>query len=151
MLKTSEGEGFMKYNYHDALAIGEIADAHPGGFALTKEIIDGERIRPGAMVLDAGCGLGQTAAYLAKKKKCQVYAVDLHPRMLQLTERRFMTEGLSGKIMKANLEQLPFPDDYFDFIMAESVTIFTNIEQTVKEYQRVLKPSGILITLELTL
>lgn len=146
-----KGEDKVKYNYHDALAIGEIAHAHPGGFALTKEIIDGERIKPNAIVLDAGCGLGATAVYIAKKKKCQVYAVDLHPKMLQYTKQRFKKENLSAKVMNGNLEQLPFPDDYFDFIIAESVTIFTDIEQSLKEYRRVLKPAGTLINIELTL
>lgn len=44
-----------------------------------------------------------------------------------------------------SLEELPFPQDFFDFIVAESTTGFTDIKKTIAEYFRVLKPGGILI------
>ncbi|MBM4760864.1 class I SAM-dependent methyltransferase [Bacillus sp. B15-48] len=140
----------MNFNYHDALATGGISAAHPGGFNLTKKILDGEKLKKGSFVLDAGCGTGQTAAYLAKEKKCKVYALDLHPDMLEHTKSRFKEDNLPGKFIKGNIENLPFPDDSFDVVIAESTTIFTNINKTTNEYFRVLKKGGWLLNTELT-
>ena len=139
----------MKYGYQDALALSGITEAHPGGFALTKKVMGMEKIRPGAIVLDAGCGMGLTSAYLAKMFKCKVFAVDAHPLMIEQATKKMKKERLSVKVVKGSIENLPFPDDSFDYIVAESSTIFTNIEKTLNEYYRVLKPSGVLIDSEL--
>ncbi|SEM55851.1 Methyltransferase domain-containing protein [Mesobacillus persicus] len=139
----------MRFGYQDALAYGGVTEAHPGGFSLTKRILKEEGIRPGATVLDAGCGMGLTSAYLASEFNCKVYAVDAHPLMLKHASARVKKEKLPVKVLKGNIENLPFPDDSFDYVVTESATIFTNISNTLAEYFRVLKPSGVLIATEL--
>lgn len=139
----------MKFGYQDALAYGGVTEAHPGGFSLTKRLLKAEGIRPGATILDAGCGMGLTSAYLASEFKCKVYAVDAHPLMIKHASARVKKAKLPVKVLKGNIENLPFPDDSFDYVVTESATIFTNIGRTLTEYFRVLKPSGVLIATEL--
>lgn len=143
----------MSYGYQDALAFGGITEAHPGGFSLTKSILkkEKEKIKHDSIVLDAGCGMGLTASFLVKEIGCNVIAVDIHPQMIEKATERFLNDKLPVKIQQANLEKLPFPDNYFDFILAESSIIFTDISKTIKEFHRVLKPSGTFIAIELTL
>lgn len=140
----------MAFGYHDALAYGGIEEAHPGGFSLTKKLLKNEKIKLGAKVLDAGCGMGLTSAYLAKVMKCKVYAIDLHPEMIKHAAKRFKKEQLSVEIIEGNIENLPFPEHSFDWVISESSTIFTNIPTTLKEYFRVLKPAGKLLSIEMT-
>ncbi|PLS18461.1 class I SAM-dependent methyltransferase [Bacillus sp. M6-12] len=140
----------MSSAYQDALAFYEIEGAHPGGMALTKKLLRNEKISTHTRVLDAGCGTGQTSSYLAKAFSCIVYAVDNHPEMIRTANRKFLDEQLSVKVLKANIERLPFPEDSFDYVIAESSTIFTRIPKTLQEYFRVLKPGGVLLTVDLT-
>lgn len=140
----------MTLTYQDALAYGGIAEAHPGGHVLTKKILKSEKIIPGAKVLDAGCGTGLTSLYVAKELKCTVYAVDKHPQMIQQATKRCKKEKLPINIVEASLENLPFEDETFDWIIAESSTVFTSVSKSLAEYFRVLTPNGSLLCIEMT-
>src|SRR5690625_5537169 len=52
--------------------------------------------------------------------------------------------------MQGDIEQMPFADAFFDVILAESVTVFTDIDQTISEYVRILGQGGVLLDLEMT-
>jgi ubiquinone/menaquinone biosynthesis C-methylase UbiE len=138
------------YSYSDALAHFGVGGAHPGGLALTKKIMAKENISKNMKILDVGCGTGQTSAYLAKTYHAQVYAMDIHPVMLKKAKERFIREKLPILLVKGSSEQIPFKEREFDIIIAESVTAFTDVQKSLKEYRRVLKPNGILITIDMT-
>jgi SAM-dependent methyltransferase len=140
----------VSVSYQDALAYYRIDGAHPGGIALTKKILGNEKINRHTKVLDAGCGTGQTSSYLAKTFSCNVYAIDKHPEMIKTAAARFKEENLPITILKGSTARLPFPTDTFDLIIAESATAFTPISKSLKEYWRVLKPSGVLLNIDIT-
>lgn len=140
----------MNRSYQDALAFYGIEGAHPGGFQLTKQLLHDEKITPYTKILDAGCGTGQTSAYLAKTFSCQVYALDQHPDMIKKAKTKFKHEHLPIHLIQGSLENLPFSDHFFDVIVAESSTAFTNIPKSLGQYFRVLKPSGVLLTIDMT-
>ncbi|ARU62203.1 hypothetical protein CBW65_15210 [Tumebacillus avium] len=137
-------------SYQDLLALFGIGGAHPGGIALTEAVLAGERLKKTTRVLDVGCGTGQTAAFLARTYGCQVTAVDLHPLMRQKAQERFAKEKLPVKLLKGDANKLPFPSGRFDLVLVESVTVFTDLAKSLKEYARVLRPGGILLDLEMT-
>lgn len=139
-----------KYNYHDFLAFMGIGGAHPGGLALTKTILNNAQLDQSSHVLDAGCGTGQTAAFIAKTYGCHVTAIDHHPVMIEKAKQRFKAEDIKVDLMQGNIEYLPFSEATFDLILAESVTVFTEIEQTISEYARLLRQDGILFDGEMT-
>jgi ubiquinone/menaquinone biosynthesis C-methylase UbiE len=51
---------------------------HPGGGRSTEELLAIGDLRPGQRVLDAGCGIGTTAAQIARRYDCDVVAVDIN-------------------------------------------------------------------------
>ena len=55
---------------------------HMGGFETTKALIELCHINKDTYVLDAGCGVGATACYLAKRYGCSVVGVDLSEGMI---------------------------------------------------------------------
>ncbi|MFJ7849711.1 class I SAM-dependent methyltransferase [Peribacillus sp. NPDC097224] len=140
----------MYHTYLDALAFYGIESAHPGGFDLTSNIMMNERIDTNTTILDAGCGIGQTSHFLAETFKCHIYAVDNHPQMVKKAAQRFQQANLPIRVYMSSLEELPFPNDSFDYIVAESTTGFTEINKSIAEYYRVLKPGGILLSIDMT-
>jgi len=87
-------------------------------------------------ILDAGCGNGNYAFYLSNLKYKNIYAIDLFP---SLNTDRFYYQ-------QASIENLPFPDNYFDFIYSNSVIYYLeDPNRGIIELRRVLKPNGILI------
>ncbi|WP_138417490.1 class I SAM-dependent methyltransferase [Aquibacillus sediminis] len=141
----------MKGNtYHDFLAYMGISSAHPGGMALTKQMLAKLGLKADHHVLDAGCGTGQTAAYIAETFGCQVTAVDTHPVMIEKAKQRFNEQGVQIHVLQGNIEQLPLKSEAYDLIIAESVIVFTKIEATLFEFFRLLKPGGVILNLEMT-
>lgn len=136
-------------SYQDFLAAFGVGGAHPGGFALTSSVLQREWLK-GAELLDVGCGTGQTSVWLAKEQGCMVTAIDHHPLMIAKAKRRFFREKVEIKLRQGDAQKLPFPGGTFDFLLSESVTIFTDISQSLSEYARVLRPGGVLLLLEMT-
>ncbi|MBK3496267.1 class I SAM-dependent methyltransferase [Viridibacillus sp. YIM B01967] len=140
----------MSNAYLDLLAYFGIGGAHPGGFNLTQSILEDESIQSNESVLEIGCGTGQTAAFLAEQFNCQVTAIDKHPIMIEKARERFKNNEIPVKVMEGDAQSLDFADDSFDFIIAESVIVFTDISKTLHELSRVLKSDGSMIIIEMT-
>jgi ubiquinone/menaquinone biosynthesis C-methylase UbiE len=140
----------MKKTYQQALAYYGIAGAHPGGHSLTKKILKREPITKDTTILDAGCGVGLTSAYVAKRFGAHVTAIDLLPEMVEKARERVTSQGLPVTVQQASLESLPFKDKSFDLILAESVLTFTNVEKSLRELHRVLKKDGVLLAIEMS-
>jgi SAM-dependent methyltransferase len=137
-------------NYHDLLArLGE-GSAHPGGFEATRRLLKRIRIPPGSKVLEVGCGTGRTACMLAQQG-LDVTAVDVHPGMLDKARRRARLTGSPVRFVAGDATSLPFSDQAFDVVFAESVTVFTRGDGAFREYRRVLKPGGRLWDREMAL
>ena len=139
----------MVNTYIDLIAYFGIGGAHPGGFSLTQSILEDEQIQPFESVLDIGCGTGQTAEFLAQRFGCQVTAVDNHPIMLKKARERFENNDLPVLVIEGDGQNLDLLDNYFDFVIAESVLSFTDISRTLDELSRVLKSGSRMILIEM--
>ncbi len=73
-------------DYTNTLAELGVGGAHPGGLALTKEMLKNEDINSQTMILDAGCGTGLTSSYLYEQYQCRILACDIHAGMLKKSE-----------------------------------------------------------------
>lgn len=141
----------MNYSYLDFLALFGIGGAHPGGLQLTKELLYREKIDETKSILDAGCGTGQTSAYIAQHYRCNVTSLDCNQISLDKARQRFISLHLPIEIKKGSTENLPFNEDAFDMILSESVIAFTDVFSTISEFKRVLKPGGVLLAIEMVL
>jgi len=139
-----------KTTYLDLLAQHGVNFAHPGGLLLTKKLLQRENISRETVLLDVGCGTGLTSAYIGTHYPCSIVAIDINPRMLEKAEQNFKKYHLNIPLIRADAMELPFRKRSFDIALAESVTIFTKTQRTLREYYRVLKPGGILLDIEVT-
>ncbi len=140
-----------KYNYFDFLAAFGVGGAHPGGIPLTKEIVNEEQITSDSVILDAGCGTGQTAAYLYNQFGANITGLEINRTMLNKAKSRFATHQLPIQLVEGSVEEIPFSDNTFDLIICESVLAFTKKDQALSEFYRVLKTGGKLIANEMTI
>jgi SAM-dependent methyltransferase len=139
------------YTYFDLLSQFGIGGAHPGGILLTKELLSAETINKTSQILDAGCGTGQTAAYLYNQYGANITGVDINPLMLKKASDRFLSQQLPIQLIQASVEELPMDDEIFDLVLSESVLAFVQKQKALSELFRVLKSGGRLIGNEMTL
>ena len=118
---------------------------HPGSMAATRKLIALCHIDREKYVLDVGCGVGATPAYLAKSTGCRVLGVDLLDKMVEQSRARAKAEGLEDRIefRVADARDLPFENEQFNAVISESVNVFFDDKQAaMNEYVRVTKPGG---------
>lgn len=100
---------------------------------------DAYRDRP---VLELGCGMG-TMASLWARAGARLTAIDLSPRSVEMTTRRFAVMGLEGEIRLADARELDLPDASFDYAYSWGVLHHSpNLAQSIGEMMRVIKPNG---------
>ncbi|MEL7121360.1 MAG: methyltransferase domain-containing protein [Bacteroidota bacterium] len=99
-------------------------------------------------VLDAGCGLGGSALFLAKNYGCQVIGITLLERHVHQARALAVESQLQHLVQykKQDYTQTQFPAESFDVIWTnESIVHAADKKAFVKECQRLLKPGGRLI------
>jgi len=118
---------------------------HIGALDTTNELLELLHIDSNKYVLEVGCGVGRTPAYLAEKLGCRVVAVDIREKMIARSRERAKREGLEHllEFQVADAQDLPFEDALFDVVMCESVMAMVPDQQkAMSEYVRVVKPGG---------
>jgi arsenite methyltransferase len=140
-------------NYFELIAWLGIGSSHPGGFPATQKNLDALQIKSEEFVLDAGCGSGLTACHVAKTIGCKIVGIDINPVMVEKAQRRAEKEGVSHLVTfeVADIYRLPFEENHFDVVMAESITVFLDKDKVYGEIYRVLKPQGRVADLEMAL
>jgi SAM-dependent methyltransferase len=118
-----------------------------GGLAATDEAVVAEYLhgRAPGVALDAACGTGRFAEFLAQRGH-QVIGADSSPDMLAHARRRVP----DGTFYVAELDQLPLPDDSVDVIVcALALVHVADLQPVLAEFARVLRPGGDLVISDL--
>ncbi len=90
--------------------------------------------------LDVGCGMGELAERVQKELGAEVVAVDISPRMVELTKARGIDVHL------ADLQALPFEDGEFDCVAANWVLYHVpDLDRGLSELERVIRRGGRLV------
>ncbi|MBI4884147.1 MAG: class I SAM-dependent methyltransferase [Actinobacteria bacterium] len=117
---------------------------HPGGRASTEALLNRARITKTMNVLDVGCGVGTTAIQIAKRFGARVTVVDISPLMLERAIANVKDAGVGELVTveHGDILSLSYPDDSFDVVIAEAVTMFVDRGRAAAELARVCKPGG---------
>ena len=150
-MSISEDKRVEEMNYFELIAWLGIGSSHPGGFPATQQNLDLVQVKLEDYVLDAGCGSGLTACHLAKTVGCKIVGVDINSQMIEKARLRAEREGVSHLVefSVSDVYDLPFNDNHFDLIIAESITVFLDKLKVYREFYRVLKPEGRVADLEM--
>jgi len=118
---------------------------HIGGRAATDELLALCHIEHAHEVLNVGCGIGISSAYIARKHGCRVVGVDISEKMIEWSRKRAHEERVEDKVKfrVADVLELPFEDDRFDVVIVESVIAFVDDKaRAIRECVRVTRPGG---------
>ena len=115
-----------------------------------KKFINWLNPQKNTILLDVASGTGDIPKLYFKKIDYQGYAycVDENENMLQLNKKKFK-KNKNIKWFCCNAEKLPFKNNYFDYYtISFGIRNVNDIDKTLKEAYRVLKPGGRFLCLE---
>jgi hypothetical protein len=123
----------------------------PGGIEATEWLIDQAAITQETKVLEVACNRGRTMIQLAQRFGCAVTGVDLDENALQNAKANIEKNNLQDKLtlIHGDATALPFEDNSFDVIINEAMLtmlVGDRKDKALKEYFRVLKPGGRVVT-----
>ncbi|MGW1839512.1 class I SAM-dependent methyltransferase [Streptomyces sp. NPDC002067] len=145
------GGGFINFGYWRALD-----PARPPGTAdrirsqedLYRHVLTAAGPRPGADILEVGCGLGMGCALtLREYGPAAVTGMDIHPRQLDRA-RAAQAELLRDaperlRFVRGAAERMPFEDGRFDVVLCvEAAQHFPDLDAFAAQTARVLRPGG---------
>lgn len=101
-------------------------------------------------VLDLGCGDGRNMILL-KNLGLNIYATEITPEICTSVTKRMKKFGIDADIRVGRNSNIPFEDDFFDYIVASASIYYVDknesFKDNLKESLRVLKKGGYLIAI----
>lgn len=116
-----------------------------------QKVINIGRITKNMRVLDAGCGVGGTAIYIAQKTGATVWGVTIDPKQVRLADYYANKRGVQTltHFSTQDFTKTSFPANYFDVVYGiESVCHTETKSSFLHEAYRILKPGGKLIIMD---
>lgn len=141
-LDGRDGSGFANLGYFEP----GVSDLALASESLVRRLWALRR-GAGGRVLDVGCGLGATVAYLGRTLPPeQIHGINISAA--QLDECRQRAPHSHFHLMPA--ERMTFPDACFDTVITvEAALHFQGRREFLREARRVLKPGGVLLAADL--
>src|SRR5258708_1707906 len=108
------------------------------------------RLVPAITVADLGAGEGLVSQLIAHRAE-RVWCIDNSPRMVEVGTALAKKNGLANLAYKlGDIEQVPLPDKSVDLaILSQALHHASHPQTAVNEAQRILKPGGQLLLLDL--
>jgi SAM-dependent methyltransferase len=150
---------FQRHVHWGYFASSEAVDDSDEGFqvaaeAMTQRVCLAARVRNGLRILDVGCGVGGTIAYLNERlSDCELVGLNIDER--QLVRARQLVQagrGNSARFVAGDACELPFDVGAFDVVTAvECIFHFPSRRRFFSEARRVLRPGGTLMVSDIVI
>lgn len=129
------------------LPLAKAFEIRPERFRLLEKGMPYTAWKPGMKILEAGCSVGDGAAYLASEQELDVTAFDISGDLIrQAKEKHGGGKNRKLRYLCADAAELPFADGSFDGVFSESAfSPMPKKREALREYCRVLKPGGRLL------
>jgi ubiquinone/menaquinone biosynthesis C-methylase UbiE len=133
--------------------IEQLAESAPLREPVLRSAIQALKLPSGSRGLDAGCGIGHQALWLAEAvgPAGHVTGLDISREFLQHAERMVKKSSVSEQVSfkEGDVNKLPFGDDTFDWVWSSDCVGYPSgdLLPLLKELARVVKPGGIVALL----
>jgi ubiquinone/menaquinone biosynthesis C-methylase UbiE len=117
-----------------------------------KKLVSLLQLGENPYLLDLACGTGWAVRYAASlaNGRGDFYGIDISSKMIEKAKAS-SASYMNVHFSKSKAEELPFDNDYFDFIISSNAFHhFSNPENALREAYRVLKPKGRIYILDNT-
>ena len=127
-------------DYYDLLTFTEKSKFRRNQIALMD-------IQKGEKVLEVGCGTGVLSilSKIAVGESGEVEGIDISPKMISKARQKVKKANLKITFQVASVNELPYPDNYFDLVISSMMFHHLPIEvkkEGLEEIHRVLKEEG---------
>src|SRR3989344_163806 len=111
--------------------------------AYHKKIAECLSLQGGERILDAGCGRGVVACYLAKTYPVEVVGIDIVDFEIESARKRALAHGVPASFVVMDYSEVGFPGGSFDALYAnETLSHAPDLKKVFSEFFRVLKPGS---------
>ena len=118
---------------------------------MVEKLYEELNLKSNSLLLDAGCGEGEVAIYLATKYQFQIEGVDLLKLSIDKANKKRVQSGLEKKVNFQVMDymKLDFSDEIFDGVYTmETLVHAPDYNRVLREFYRLLKPKGKLVLFE---
>lgn len=151
----------MELEGHDSIHFGYFEPQHRTGWTvlghdhseaniLLKEVVaDAAGITDGMTVVDAGCGIGETACWLAQHRGADVIGLNITDTQLANARKLAVEHGVDDQTefrYDDFMEMETLPDEAADVVWGlESICYATDKRAFLEQAKRVLRPGGTVV------
>ena len=140
-------EDIKKMSYNEIIGLVRETNRTPGGLNTIKTVSRMLNLSDRTKILDIGTSTGHTALEFGRLLNCEVVGIDINDESIKTAKERcsrFKLDKVKFQIDDAT--NMSFKDETFDVVFAGNVTsLVNNRDAALKEYWRVLRPSGYLV------
>lgn len=105
-------------------------------------------IKPGAKILDVGCGIGASSVYLAKNYAAEPTGITISPVQVQMANDLAARENVKARFLLMDAQDIVF-DEFFDVIWSiESISHYQRKDGFFAASAPLLKPGGTLAIID---
>jgi len=102
----------------------------------------------GPKVLEVSFGTGYLLTLISGDYES--HGVEYNEKLLNIAQQNLQLQGLSAKLLRGNVEDLPYPNQYFDSVVVTmAFTGYPDGHRAMSELKRVLKEDGRLIIVDI--
>jgi len=133
------------YGYWDS---EEPYNQHQALINKNQLLYDKAKIKPSDRVLDAGCGIGGSSIWMAKKFNNHATGVTISGKQVDYASQQAKKNKVDDRVnfVKTNFCQTPFEDASFDVVWAAESVCHTQYKGNfLREAYRLLRPGGRLV------
>ena len=96
------------------------------------------------VALDYGCGRGYVAVRIAQAGAASVTGIDLSSAEIEDGKRRAVEGGVADRVsfVVGDAHHTPFADGSFDLIVGAAILHHLDLERSLREIKRLLRPGG---------
>ncbi len=116
-------------------------------YQFIKSIIDKKEYKD---AIEIGCGRGTIALYLALYERMNVICNDVEEKAIDIAKQNFSLHKQKATFIVGDAAKLPIPDQSVD--VAVSIGLLEHLEnyqQILQEQYRILRPGGVMISLNI--
>jgi tocopherol O-methyltransferase len=101
------------------------------------------QIKPGAEILDIGCGMGGSSLYLAKTYRANVTGITISPIQVDMATKAAARENVDTRFLQMDAEAMEFEKRFDVLWSVESISHYQRCEDFFASAVKLLKPGGV--------